>query len=45
MLNFANSAMGYENWYCFISIELDVMKKRQFAENFVVVVTKFLWVY
>ena len=45
MLNFANSTVGYENWYCFVSIEPDVMKKRQFAENFVVSVTNFLWVY
>ena len=26
MFNFANSAVRYKNWYCFISIKFDVKK-------------------
>ena len=42
MLNFANSILGYKNWYCFISIKFDIEKKWIICRNFVAGVTKFL---
>ena len=45
MFNSANSTLGYENWYCFISIKFDFQKKRIIGRSFVADVTKFLWLY
>ena len=42
MLNFANSTVGYENWYCFVSIKFDVERKRIISRNFASGVTKFM---
>ena len=44
MHNFANSTMGYENWYCFI-IKFGVEKKWIICSNFVAGETKFLRVH
>ena len=35
MLNFANSALDYENWYCFNSIKFDFKKKLIICRNYV----------
>ena len=35
MHNFANSALDYENWYCFISIKFDFKKKLIICRNFI----------
>ena len=37
--------MGYENWYCFISIKFGPAKKWIICRNFVAGVATFLWVY
>ena len=41
MLNFFNSTLGYENWYCFISMKFGAEKKWIICRNFVAGVTKF----
>ena len=42
ILNFADSTVGYENWYCFISFKFGVEKKWIICRNVVARVTKFL---
>ena len=45
ILNFANSAVGYENLICFVSIKFDFEEKWIICKNFLAVVSKILRVY